>query len=119
MAANSNISSVLEQILREIRTGNTFRISPPLFTFENTNNETVTYNLIGGSITRETALIPSQKITDNNVVVEYLQFTIHDLDDATFTYPPRVSINIGIRPNVEGANKGIINFQTTVSGRNF
>lgn len=125
MAANSNISSALEQIAREIRTGSNFDTSglspclpPPSLCFDNANGEYVQYAYDSASraITRG-GLSSVQKITDSNVIVNYLIFTKYNLDPAL--YPPRISINIGIRPNIEGVDKGIIDFQTTISSRNF
>ncbi len=113
MAANSNVSAAIEQISREIRTGSNFVISGGALTFDNADGAPVTYEASGGSITR-TSLSPAQSITDNNVIVDYLRFNLGPINN----YPPRIIINLGIRPNQPEINTSI-NFQTTISSRNF
>ncbi len=119
MAANSNISSAMEQMSREIRTGSAYAIGGNCssLTFNNAQNEDVVYNLdsVGNFITR-TVLGSEEKITDNNVIVSTLCFTVFKPD---INHPPRIIINISIKPKVEGVDTSAINFQTTISSRNY
>jgi len=127
IAANSNINYAIERMAREIRTGSSFDYggtppscptSPPdvILCFDNADGEFVEYGLLNGSITRDTPSTNKQKITDANVIVDYLRFNIHRFS-TSLIYPDRVSINIGIKPKIEGVSASIINIQTTVSGR--
>ncbi len=113
MAANNNISFAIEQMAREIRTGFDFNLIGTALSFDNANNEYVIYDFASNGITRGGAS-PTTKITDENVIVEYLHFTLMNV----LNYPPRIIINVGVRPNAEGVSAGLIHLQTTVSSRN-
>lgn len=116
MAANGNLSNALEQMIREIRTGRNFSVGAgdSSLSFENTDREFVTYELVDGSITRA-SLSPASKITDSNVIVRQLKFTHINLAN----YPSRIVINIGISPSVNIVSDAVSYIQTTVSSRNF
>lgn len=128
ITANSNVSLVLEQIAREIRTGFNFCGANPCsadsLTFTNAKGETVTYKFGTapegyGIITRTVGAsgTPNQ-ITADNVNIRYLNFVL--LNDPN--YPPRVTILTGLSPNsnqAAGVSENITNIQTTVSTRNF
>lgn len=132
ISANSNMSLVIEQISREIRTGFSFcpgapACSPTSISFSNAKGELVTYdygtevgphNTPYGIITRRVGAGAAEQITAENVNVRYLNFT--RLNNPLF--PERVTINIGLSPASAAApvvSENITNIQTTVSTRSF
>jgi prepilin-type N-terminal cleavage/methylation domain-containing protein len=124
IAANSNASLALEQMAREIRTGNTFsyvgcgtaaRICDGI-TFTNANDEVVTYDLSSDGALSRTVGGRSEKITADNVNVDYLNFSL--LNDS----PARVTVSLGIGASVATSpdlSRNITNIQTTISSRAF
>lgn len=123
--ANSNISLVVEQISREIRTGYNFpSVSGPQssldFTDAKGNNVTYNYQNLaqGGIITRKVNAGVELQITPDNVNIRYLYFTL--LNEPLF--PPRITINIGLSPTAASApvvSENVTNIQTTISARSF
>ena len=134
LAANSNIGLSLEQMAREIRTGSDFCVTgsstdcfgePGLLVFNNANKKMVTYcyaatNGIGrierGLGNGSSCGSSYQPITADNVDVRYLTFVLNgNMPDDS--YPPRITILIGISPRESGLSSTTLNIQTTVSSR--
>lgn len=120
IAANSNASLAIEQIMREMRTGKDFDIiggkGSEITFFSAREGGPVTYrwNQTDKSIERsdpETTTL--QAITAENVTVEKLEFTL--LDDPS--YPPRITIVVQIGAPGAPGEGSFINLQTTVSSR--
>lgn len=124
IAANSNVSIALEQIAREIRTGSLFctgvtsALCPTSshLAFVNARAETVVYRLFGGAVERLVVGGIFQKITGGNVSIRYLRFVLFG-NLSTDTYPPRVTIAIGVSAKEVGVSGTIVRFQTTISSR--
>jgi prepilin-type N-terminal cleavage/methylation domain-containing protein len=127
IAANSNASLAIEQMAREIRTGTNFdyygcpdatvKICDGL-TFTNANDEVVVYDLdktSGGALERIVNSTP-QKITADNVSIEYLNFSLLK------GIPPRITVSLGVGASHQTAPElagNITNIQTTISSRSF
>ncbi|TSC81948.1 MAG: hypothetical protein G01um101420_731 [Parcubacteria group bacterium Gr01-1014_20] len=118
MTANSNTSAAIEQIAREIRTGKSFTASGPNLSFENADGNNVTYDLSGEILVRSENNGPAQKITDENVLVNYLSFRIMNGTLPLVNYPSRIVINIGVVPKDIKTSVKNIDIQTSVSTRN-
>ena len=124
MLVNSNINTVVEQIAREIRTGNDFCIngnicpSSSVLSFVNANNSNVTYCLQNDSIVRNAGpdCGSGQEITGESVFIQYLTFIISGNGDGDGS-SPRITILIGANPKEQGSSNYSVNFQTTVSSR--
>ncbi len=121
---NSNLSGVIEQMAKEIRTGKDFCTngifcpSSSQLSFVNANDKTVTYCLENASIKKNIGVDCSsgQEITGQNVSVQYLNFIVFgNQDDDGF--PPRVTILVGANPKNKSASSYVVNLQTTVSSR--
>lgn len=125
--ANSNISLVVEQMVREIRTGYNFcpgdaPCENSTLNFSDAKGDPVTYTLEPSEnglyevIKRNDA-----QITADNVNVHYLNFTrLPEADRVSF--PERITLNIGISPTAASApvvSDIVTNIQTTISARNF
>lgn len=125
ITANSNVSLVIEQMSREIRTGFNFcNLNCPSdsLTFTNSRGEQVTYAYgvaVGyGTITRQVGSGNINPITADNVNIRYLNFKVSENP----SYPPRVTILVGLSPKIGQAinvSENITNIQTTVSVRSF
>ncbi len=121
---NSNLSTVIEQMAKEIRTGKNFCANGILcgsssqLSFVNANNKTVTYCFDSGSIKKNIGQDCSsgQKITGENVSVQYLNFIISG-NRGNDSFPPRVTILVGANPKNKSASSYVVNLQTTVSSR--
>ena len=121
---NSSLSIALEQMGKEIRTGRDFCIngnscpSSNILSFENAKGRTVTYCLNGDAIKRNVGSdCPSgQKITGDNVNVQYLTFIVFN-NGGNSGYPPRVTMLVGANPKNQSASSYNVNLQTTVSSR--
>lgn len=129
--ANSNVSLVLEQISREMRTGANFVCSDgttgggePItcssgLTFINASGDDVSYCPDGsGGIVRALSsnCLGGQKITSDGVQVNYLKFRIFGYTAAD-NFPARITISLGISPKGVGVSGNIMNLETTVSAR--
>ena len=127
IAANSNVSLVLEQMSREIRTGTNFcnsvtGICPPSrLTFINAQSETVTYCLDSeGHLERgigSTLCGSLTDITPNQVNVRDVVFIIsgEEPDDGRQS---RVTMSLTISPREGGVSEATVTLQTTISARN-
>jgi prepilin-type N-terminal cleavage/methylation domain-containing protein len=127
IGANSNVSLVLEQISREIRTGYDFCVNgqncPSLgeLSFKNAKKQVVTYCLDQGGIMRGTGpggcgAAGIQKITADNVLVQHLEFYL-DGNRPGDGRQPRITIAIGVSSKESGISGNVINLQTTLSPR--
>ncbi len=128
---NSNLSTVIEQMAKEIRTGRDFCTngvscaSLSQLSFVNAYNETITYCLKNASIKKNIEVDKNnigadcssgQEITGENVSVQYLNFRISGQENND-GFPPRVTIRIGANSKNKSASFYVVNFQTTVSSR--
>lgn len=139
MTANDNVSLVLEQMAREIRTATSFDILGSSLSFgrvlklTNASNQTVSYrlnpdpnnpalergNCTSGGCDSESDYnyLP---ITSNNVKISRLTFgLVHEFLGLAGDWPPRITIVM--RVTSKQANLADVIFtdiQTTVSGRN-
>ena len=122
ISANSNLSLVLEQMSREIRTGFNFcsesACPEGTLTFMNARGKQITYAFNGtgnrGKITRTEDALPAADLTADNVDVRYLYFDLL----AAPNYPPRITIRVGVSPiAAAGLNDIVSRIETTVSAR--
>ena len=121
MAANDNVSLVLEQIAREIRTGYNFsKISDTEFQFVNAKNQVIWYRLNEGAIERGTEDILLQrtykKITADNVKITNFKVELFG-NNAGDGYPPRITISLSITGIGKYLDNVVTNIQTTISSR--
>ena len=145
LAASSNVSLVLEQMAREMRIGSGFfcdrdalgnpdlspsplcrvRVAPPLIVseviFTNSSGEVVAYRLESSAIERGVDGGDFEKITGDNVTVQYLNFLLsgdgnrsRDNEDG---FPPRVTIAVGVSPKEVTLADRVLSLQTTISSR--
>ena len=124
--ANSNVSLVVEQLAREIRTGYNFPSvsgAQTSLAFTDAKGETITYAQGvaadgSGTITRQVNDGSPAQITADNVDIRYLNFTLLNSPN----YPPRITITIGLSPSAASApivSENVTNIQTTISARSF
>jgi prepilin-type N-terminal cleavage/methylation domain-containing protein len=115
MIINDNANLTLEQMAREIRTGNNF--SKPFATqlrFINVKDQVIVYRLNNGAIERGVGN-SFKKITADNVKIN--NFKINVLENSN--YPPRITIGLSVTGTNEYFQNFITNIQTTISARNF
>ncbi|MBI4085367.1 MAG: prepilin-type N-terminal cleavage/methylation domain-containing protein [Candidatus Liptonbacteria bacterium] len=121
---NDNLSTIIEQITREIRTakdictGNTSCSSQNTISFVDAYGNDVTYCLQNAAIVRNSGLGcgSGQTITSSKVSISYLSFIISGNRDNDHR-PPRVTILISGGPKDQSASSYKVNLQTTVSSR--
>lgn len=121
---NDDLSSVLEQMAREARTGENFCAngtlcpSSSVLSFVNASGMTVTYCLQGDALERVLGsdCASGSEVTSNNVSVQYLKFIISG-NQSNSGYPPRVTILVGAKPKDKTSAFFMANLQTTVSAR--
>ncbi len=126
VSANSNISLIIEQIAREIRTGDNFCVSGyncscalnvcTSLQFHNARNEVATYRTDGAGAIERGVGSQFQKITAQNVNVRYLSFVISG-QNPNDGFPPKITISIGVSAKAAGVEANVINLQTTISSR--
>lgn len=125
IGANSNVSLVLEQISREVRTGFDFCVNgqncPTLsqLSFKNARRQVVTYCLENGAIMRGSGACGGadfQKLTADNILVQHLEFYL-DGNRPGDGRQPRVTIAIGVSSREAGISESVINLETTLSPR--
>jgi prepilin-type N-terminal cleavage/methylation domain-containing protein len=120
MNANNNISLVLEQMMREIRTGSNFcqssnPCSSNVLSFTNAYGRNVSYRLNNNAIEKDNGS-GFKKITADNVVVRYLNF-IYSGTLPNDNKQPKIAILIGVSSRESSASGIVVNLQTTVSPR--
>ncbi|MEK7137977.1 MAG: type II secretion system protein [Patescibacteria group bacterium] len=121
-AANSNVASALEQMMRELRVGFGITSCPngciEFYNLPATSlsplKKKITYRINGERIERGEDN-NFNFIIDSNVKISKLVFEFPSLP---VEYPTRVTIQIGIQTDEPGVEGGVINLQTTVSARN-
>ena len=147
MAAQSNLSIVLEQMAREIRTGYLFchdigAVTPSLacsapgsactidaltqtwtcpnfLEYYNANGEKVDYSLVSGVIEKSDSAEQGgapQAITDDNVSIQYLTFTLFGNIEGDH-WNPRITISVGVQPKDPTITWNTGNLETTISAR--
>lgn len=127
ITANSNISLVLEQMTREMRTGFDFCVngqSCPSVTevsFKNARSEVVTYCLSGDAVLRGVGggacgAGNFERITADAIAVRHLRFYLRG-NVAGDNLQPRITIAIGVSPREQALTGNIINLQTSASPR--
>lgn len=129
ISANSNVSLIIEQMMREIRTGYDFcqnnqsclEGGDDMISFTKGDGERVTYCLANSAIYRGSAVgicdtANFQKITADNVFVRSLKFLVKG-GSPNDNLQPRVTILVGISSNEPGVSGSVIYLQTTVSSR--
>lgn len=117
-ATNSNISLVVEQMAREIRTGRDFVASrDDELQFTNGRGEPVTYQLdaTAHTLTRGSGSSPVP-LTSPSIEVRSFRVTLRH-EDPTDGYPARVTISLTIAPKELGVDTTDVHVQTTVSAR--
>jgi len=121
---NDNLSTVIEQMTREVRTGSDICFNTTTcpnnstLSFVNAAGQTVTYCSMNNEIERVVGSKCSvgNEITGSRVYISYLRFIIAT-NGTGDGYPPRVTILIGARPNDQASSMFNVNMQTTVSSR--
>ncbi|RJP45621.1 prepilin-type N-terminal cleavage/methylation domain-containing protein [Candidatus Parcubacteria bacterium] len=127
VAAESNLSLAMEQIAREIRTGHYFcdgahtgPCLPGELIFVSPIggvDQTVAYRLSNGSIERSVGGTANyEKLTAENVLVEYLEFILLG-NQTSDGYPPRVTVTVGVTARNATVSIPPVRIQTTVSAR--
>ncbi|MBI4085664.1 MAG: type II secretion system protein [Candidatus Liptonbacteria bacterium] len=124
-SANGNMSLVLEQIAREVRTGINFCAngtvcgSSSVLSFINAKGDTVTYCFDAEAVGRfigNGSCGNSQKLTADSISVQYLTFIISGNQDDDGR-PPLVTILTGANPRGVSGGSYTVRFETTVSSR--
>ncbi len=110
IAMQSNASTALEQMTREIRTGSQFSGSGGSLSFTNAKGQGVTYGLQGGALARN-----SSPLTGANMTVTSLSFIVFGNTSGDH-WNPLITILMNAAPNSSGASGGI-NLETSVSAR--
>jgi prepilin-type N-terminal cleavage/methylation domain-containing protein len=138
--AQSNVSIAMEQMTREIRTGNSFNSCVSndscvtnlncVFTtlngtsteeckgieFTNANGEKVAYYLSNGILEKSVGGTV-QDLTSGDVTVKSLNFFFFGNTQNSQWDPPRITISISVHPNNSALVGNILNLETTVSQR--
>jgi len=122
IAANSNVSLVLEQMAREIRTS--FEFSQPLavteeLTFTNKDLETITYrlNTVAKTLERQINLSAFEPITADNIEVVNLDFLGYGQAFINPLEATRIVILLSVKPIESTLKDTVIHLQTTISPR--
>lgn len=138
VGVNGEMSLVIEQMAREIRTGFDFVCWNALtgtydrcpsgtvtstLAFSNANYQEVAYCEKDGFIERSEGTYEcgtgySSKLTSDHVIVRYLRFELFGTE-AEDCHPPRVTVSLGVAPAEKSLPDKTIDIQTTVSGRLF
>jgi prepilin-type N-terminal cleavage/methylation domain-containing protein len=140
--AQSNVSIAIEQMTREIRTGNSFNSCVSnnncnlgcIYTtlnnvdveeckgiqFTNVNGDDITYYLSSnGILERSVGGIGGtvQDLTSSNITVKSLNFFLFGNTQNFQWNPPRITIAISVYPNNSALVGNVLNLETTVSQR--
>jgi type II secretory pathway pseudopilin PulG len=118
IAANSNAQLAIEQMAREMRTGQNFSASGNEISFKNAAGENVIYRLNAAdeAIERSIDAVNFKKITAENVKVKNLNFRLFQ-GTASDPYPPRITISLRIGASGVQIEGVFVDIQTTVSSR--
>lgn len=117
MAVNSNASLVIEQMMREIRTGYNFSVVPncdELIFTRSRDNRLVSYKWNAQNFSIEIDNGAGFKpLTASNVAVRSLCFTLV----GGVADPPRITMTLKVGSTEQQIAENVLNLQTTVSGR--
>ncbi len=124
IAANSNVSLAMEQMVREIRVGQNFSSvtcpasSLPGLLFQRLKGGSIVdvvycHDATAKAITRSEGTNPAQPIVADNVSVKNLDFTL--LSDPN--YPPRITIVVSVGAKETTLRAFTTHLQTTISAR--
>jgi len=131
LTANSNVSLMIEQMVREMRTGSDFCVNgqncPRLDTisFRNAKGEIVTYCLLDDAVRRGIGAASScsgsnfYRLSSDNVRIEHLAFYLQ----GNQTYAsgdreqPRITISLSVAPLEQNITGNVLHIQTTASPR--
>lgn len=115
MAANDNASLALEQIAREVRTGNNFSGGQNTLNFTNANKSQVSYTLCNSAICKDGKPITAGE--DAGVGVE--SFSASPQCPSGPNGPCRVKMEITVSAKDKGKSVATNEIKTTVSSRVF
>lgn len=123
MLANDSASLVLEQMAREIRTGENFSIpsgvSGDELRFKNANGQNVVYKFNAEAIERGVGGLEPVPITGKNVNITRLNFNlVHQFTGFGQNWPPRITITLEVKSKNLELQSISTAIQTTVSARN-
>ncbi len=122
IAANNNAVLTLEEITREIRTGQHFSMQAngdtDDFLFTNAQGQTVTYHWDSAAQALEKSIdgVTFKKLTADNVLVTRASFRIFQ-DPAGKSFPPRITILLAVGATGLPFTTPAINLEMTVSSR--
>ncbi|MBU6141944.1 prepilin-type N-terminal cleavage/methylation domain-containing protein [Patescibacteria group bacterium] len=119
LAAEGNSSSAIEQIAREVRTGQGFSVVNGELQFMNAQNDSVVYRVNSATSAIERSAdggTTFEPITADNVLVKNLQFVLFT-GTAGNPYPPRITIVLQAGAAGSPFTDPVVNLQTTVSAR--
>jgi prepilin-type N-terminal cleavage/methylation domain-containing protein len=122
ISANSSASLAIEQMARAIRTGYSFKPCTEVggicseLTFTSATGDRVTYLKQDDTLMIRMNDSPDpQSLLPADAEIRYLNFTLL----ANPSYPPRITVNMGVTAKSYGLEGSVTNLQTTVSSRNF
>jgi len=114
IAATSNASLAIEQMAREIRTGQNFSLSGGELSFLNAKSENIIYRLQNEAI-EKSVNGSAGRITADNVQVNRLDFAVAGIEPGD-DLPSKITLVLGISaPQASPGNQ--VNLQTTISSR--
>lgn len=118
MAVNDNVSTTLELMTREIRTGTLFTVQPESLEFTNADGKKVEYsfNHIDGTIEKSIDGGASEALTATNVLVRRLNFLGDGLEQGDGKQS-RITISIEIGGKSKNLQDITTKLQTTISPR--
>lgn len=118
MAANSNASLAIEQIAKEIRTGETFSIDADSggLIFINAKGEKVKYELGDSSLMRSVNDGEPLALTAGNVNVKNLSFYLSG-EQPGDKYNPKITLVLQVGATGIPFSDAVANLQTTISPR--
>ncbi len=135
MSVNDNMSLIIEQMAREIRTGNNFQFSQNNndLEFANSNNQSISYRLDQGSLERGEGTVSGGVCNDGSSPVNgfcYVKLASDDISVTDFNVfglqgnspgPQRITIILSFTSNRGDVSSLVkpIQIQTTISPRNF
>jgi prepilin-type N-terminal cleavage/methylation domain-containing protein len=128
MAINDNVSLALEQMAREMRTGEDFIIlGAGALGFTNAKGEHAAYRAMNGLIERGicetgpctdlTGFSDFVPLTGNKAIVDRLSFDLVHENFSPEKWPPRITIRLGISSATPDTYGGHTDIQTTISAR--
>lgn len=122
MNLNNNISLVLEQIAREIRTGynfcqnNSYPCNTNQLSFINALEQLVVYRFNNNNIEKQINDFGFKRIMANDINVSYFNFIYSGVGIGD-GLQPRITILIGASPKERQVSNIMTNIQTTISPR--